>query len=69
MSSKTLEAEICWAPHSLFSGQSDNSNNDSKNFFQSNFHDCSIVKTFAMCCDKLRYVINDGLVPYFKVPI
>ena len=54
MSSKTLETDLRCALHCLCSGQSDNSNNDVKNLFQSIFPDSNIVKTFTMDCGKLR---------------
>jgi hypothetical protein len=60
-----IKAEIRWALESVMRGNSNNSNNTINKLFQVMFPDSQIVKLFSMGPDKLRYVVNHGLAPYF----
>ena len=49
----------------LFSGYSDNSVTGSVNLFQSMFPDGKIASIMELGKDKLKYVVNYGIAPYF----
>ena len=66
LDSTSLKAEIVWALKSVMSGYSNNSSSDMNATFQTVFPDSNIAKQYQMGPDKLKYVVNWGLAPYFK---
>ena len=66
LDSSSLKAEIIWALKSVMSGYSNNSSSDMNATFQTMFLDSNIAKQYQMGPDKLKYVVNWGLAPYFK---
>ena len=66
LDSSSLKAEIVWALKSVMSGYSNNSSSDMNATFQTMFPDSNIAKQYQMGPDKLKYVVNWGLAPYFK---
>ena len=66
LDSSSLKAEIVWALKSVMSGYSNNSSSDMNATFQTMFPASNIDKQYQMGPDKLKYVVNWGLAPYFK---
>ena len=66
LDSSSLKAEIVWALKSVMSGYSNNSSSDMNVTFQIMFPDSNIAKQYQMGPDKLKYIVNWGLAPYFK---
>ena len=66
LDSSSLKAEIVWALKSVMSGYSNNSSSDMNVTFQKMFPDSNIAKQYQMGPDKLKYIVNWGLAPYFK---
>ena len=60
-----LNAEIQWVLKHVVSGYSDNSVTGSVNLFQSKFPDSKIASIMELGKDKLKYVVNYGIAPYF----
>ena len=60
-----LNAEIRWVLKHVDSGYSDNSVTGSVNLFQSMFPDSKIAIMMELGKDKLKYVVNYGIAPYF----
>ena len=65
-SSQKQKAEIVWAIKVVCSGYSNNSCFDVSQVFKCMLPDSEIAKSFELGADKLKYVINFGLAPYFK---
>ena len=66
LDSNNLTAEIIWALKSVNSGYSNNSNSDMKDTFRAMFPDSNIAKNYQMGANKLQYMVNWGIAPYFK---
>ena len=60
-----LAAEIRWCIQSVCKGFSNNAVNNCTPLFKQMFSDSEIAKSFSLGADKLRYVVNYGLAPYF----
>ena len=65
-SSDKVKAEIRWAVKSVMSNFSNSSCNDINTLFKTMFLDSSIASNFAISEDKIRYMVNYGIAPYFK---
>ena len=65
-SSQKQKAEIVWAIKVVCSSYSNNSCFDVSQVFKCMFPDSEIAKSFELGADKLKYVINFGLAPYFE---
>ena len=65
-SSQKQKADIVWAIKVVCSSYSNNSCFDVSQVFKCMFPDSEIAKSFELGADKLKYVINFGLAPYFK---
>ena len=63
--SQTLSVDIRLALKSVFKGNSNNSSRNISPLFKIMFPDSKIVESFALGADKLRYLITDGIAPYF----
>ena len=59
-------AEIRWALKQILCGRKDNSFEGRVNLFGVTFPDSKIVASMELFRNKLKYIINHGLVPYFK---
>ena len=66
LSSKALEAEIIWTISSACKGYSNNSAKDLNLIFRAMFSDSHTAQEFELGADKLKYVTNWGVAPYFK---
>ena len=66
LDSKNLTAEIIWALKCVTSGFSNNSNRDINKTFKAMFPDSNIAKHFQMGANKLQYMVNWGIAPYFR---
>lgn len=64
--SQKQRAEIIWALKVVCSSFSNNSCSDISQIFKCMFPDSAIAKSFELGADKLKYVINFGIAPYFK---
>ena len=64
--SEKTKAEILWALNCVTSGYSNNSCSDLNSLFQVMFPDSEIAKLFQLGPDKIRYMVNFGIAPYFK---
>ena len=64
--SQKQKAEIIWALKVVCSSFSNNSCFDVNQVFKSMFPDSEIAKSFQLGADKLKYVINFGIAPYFQ---
>ena len=64
--SARLKSEIIWALRSECSGYSYNSSSDINKVFSTMFPDSKIVQNFQLGPDKLKYICNFGIAPYFK---
>ena len=60
------KSEIIWTLKCKMSGYSNNSCSDMNKLFQSMFEDSTIAKSFWLGADKIRYMTNYGIAPYFK---
>ena len=60
------KAEIVWSLKSVCSGFSNNSASNINQGFASMFPDSKIAKSFQVGPDKLKYICNFGLAPFFK---
>ena len=58
-------AEIRWCIQSVCKGFSNNAADNCTPLFKQMFSDSEIAKSFSLGADKLRYVVNYGLAPYF----
>ena len=65
-SSDVIKAEIRWAIDSVLKGNSNNQNKNTNNLLKVMFPDSNIAKLFSLGPDKLRYMCNYGLAPYFS---
>ena len=63
---KKMFAEIRWALKQVLCGYSDNSCEGTVNVFGVIFPDSEIVVSIELGRNKLKYIMNRGLVPYFK---
>ena len=64
--SETVKAEIIWVLKFVASGYSNNSCHDLQKIFRAMFTDSNIAKSITVGADKMRYVVNLGVVPVFK---
>ena len=60
-----MNAEIRWVLKHVVGGYSDNSVTGSVDLFQSMFPDSKIASILELGKDKLKYVVNYGIAPYF----
>ena len=60
-----MNAEIWWVLKHVVGGYSDNSVTGSVDLFQSMFPDSKIASILELGKDKLKYVVNYGIAPYF----
>ena len=60
------KAEIVWSLKSVFSGFSNNSASNINQVFAAMFPDSKIAKSFQIGLDKLKYICNFRLAPFFK---
>ena len=60
------KSEIIWALKSVRSGYSNNSSSDINKVFSTMFPDSKIAQNFQLGPDKLKYICNFGIAPYFK---
>ena len=60
------KTEIIWSLKSVCSGFSNNSASNINQGFASMFPDSKIAKSFQVGPDKLKYICNFGLAPFFK---
>ena len=63
---KKPKSEIMWTPKCITSGYCNNSCSDMNKLFQSMFPDSAIAESFQLGSDKIRYITNYGIAPYFK---
>ena len=63
---KKNKSEIIRTPKCITSGYSNNSCSDMSKLFWSIFPDSTIAKSFQLGADKVRYMTNYGISPYFK---
>ena len=63
---KKMFAEIRRALKQVFCGYSDNSCKGTVNLFEVMFPDSKIAASMELGINKLKYIINHGLAPYFK---
>ena len=61
-----LMSEIIWALKYVCSGYSTNSSSDINKVFSTMFPDSKIAQNVQLGPDKLKYICNFGIVPYFK---
>jgi len=64
--SDKFKAEILWIVKSIMSGYSNNSSQDINLLFRKMFPDSKIASSFQVGADKVRYMTNYGIAPYFK---
>ena len=64
--SEKTKDEIIWAIKTVTAGYSNNSSAQISSVFQNMFPDSKIARSFQLGPDKLRYMVNFGIAPYFK---
>ena len=64
--SEKRKAEILWTLKTVSSGYANNSKQDISNLFYAKFPGSKIAKDMRLGTDKVKYVINFGIVPSFK---
>ena len=64
--SEKRKAEILWTLKTVSSGYANNSKQDISNLFYAKFPGSKIAKDMRLGADKVKYVINFGIVPSFK---
>ena len=60
------KSETIWALKSVCSGYCNNSSSDINKVFSAMFLDSKIAQNFQLGLDKLKYICNFGIAPYFK---
>ena len=60
------KSEIIWALKSVCSGYNNNSSLDIKKVFSKSFPDSKIAQNIQLGPDKVKYICNFGIAPYFK---
>ena len=60
------KSEIIWTLKFVCSGYSNSSSSDINNVFSTMFPDSKIAQNFQLGPDKLKYICNFGIAPYFK---
>ena len=62
----STNAEIIWALNFVVKGYSDRSNEDFGDILRAMCPTSPEAKCFKMGCNKLKYVVNHGVYPYFR---